>query len=607
MGDNGSNGTTTEVDYDALSETLAEIAAKSQQVVADFLDREQSAHHLDLEDAAQIGRHFQEMGARLMADPARLVQAQMAFWSDYARLMQNLTLRMWGVETDPLVETPKGDRRFQHEEWEANPLFDFLKQSYLLASDYVHDVVKDVEGLDAQTKKKVDFYTRAFIDAMSPSNFVATNPEVLQKTVETGGQNLLQGLNNLLDDLSRGKGRLDIKMTDYDAFDVGRDLAVTPGKVIFQNDLIQLIQYKAATTEVHRRPLLLVPAWINKYYIMDLSPEKSMVKWLTEQGHTVFIISWKNPDEGLADKRFEDYMLEGPLAAMDVINAITKTDEINLVGYCLGGTLSAATLAYLAAKGDARVRAATFLTCMLDFEHPGELEVFIDDAQIDLLERRMGEKGYLEGRHMSTAFNMLRANDLIWSFFVNNYLKGDEPFPFDLLYWNSDSTNMPAKMHSFYLRNMYQRNLLKEPGGITLAGEPIDLGRIEIPAYFMSAKEDHIAPWKSTLRGPSLLSGPTRYVLGGSGHIAGVINPPAKNKYGYWTNTRKTVDQDEWLAGAERHDGSWWNDWAVWLAEHGGEKVAARKVGLGKYKALEDAPGSYVKEGVLYNGEGGVD
>ncbi|MFP4147477.1 MAG: PHA/PHB synthase family protein [Halorhodospira sp.] len=596
------NGTRpSEVDYEALSQTLSEVTAKSQELVQDFLSQEQSAHHVALEDAAQMAQLFQQLAARIMADPARLMQVQISFWQSYMSLMQNTALRFWGIEPEPVARPEQGDRRFKHEHWEENPLFDFIKQSYLLAADHTHAVVRDVEGLDEQTKKKVDFYTRAFIDAMAPSNFVATNPEVLQKTVETGGQNLLQGLNNLLDDLKRGRGRLDIKMTDYDAFEVGKNLATTPGQVVYQNELMQLIQYEPATEQVHKCPLLLVPAWINKYYIMDLNAEKSMVRWLVEQGHTVFIISWRNPDERLADKGFEDYMLEGPVTAMDVVEGITGSAEMGLVGYCLGGTLSACTLAWLAARGDRRVKAATFLTCMLDFEYPGELEVFLDEEQISTLERRMGAKGYLEGQHMSTTFNMLRANDLIWSFFVNNYLKGDEPFPFDLLYWNSDSTNMPAKMHSFYLRNMYQRNLLKEAGALELAGESIDLGRIEIPAYFMSAREDHIAPWKSTIRGPRLLSGPTRYVLGGSGHIAGVINPPHKNKYGYWTNTAKTVDQDEWLAGAEAHEGSWWNDWGQWLAEHGGELVPARSVGSERHQPLEPAPGSYVRHGVLYD------
>ncbi|WP_421620883.1 PHA/PHB synthase family protein [Alkalilimnicola ehrlichii] len=580
-----------------LSEALSEIATTSQKLVNDFLTKEQTEHHLSVEDALAMSKPFQEWAARAMADPVRLWQSQMAFWQDYATLMQNSALRFWGFQSDPVVSPPKGDRRFKSEHWEDNPLFDFIKQSYLLSADYLHRTVKETEGLDDRTAQKVDFYTRAFIDAMSPTNFVATNPEVLEKTLETRGQNLIKGLKNMLEDLSRGGGKLNIRMTDLDAFEVGENVATTPGKVVYQNDLIQLIQYQPQTEKVYKRPMLLTPAWINKYYIMDLSPKNSMVKWLLEQGHQVFMISWKNPTEKEADKTFEDYMLEGPLAAMDVVNEITGSRELSCVGYCLGGTLLACTLAYLAAKGDDRVKAATFLTCMLDFEYPGELEVFIDEEQIQMLERKMGAKGYLEGQQMATTFNMLRANDLIWSFFVNNYLKGDEPFPFDLLYWNSDATNMPAKMHSFYLRNMYQKNLLKEPGGITLAGEPIDLSQIKVPAYFMSAKEDHIAPWKSTLRGPRLLSGPTKYVLGGSGHIAGVINPPSRNKYGYWTSTKKTVDQDEWLESAKHFEGSWWNDWGKWLAHKGGAKVEApQQLGSAQYPPIEDAPGSYVKE-----------
>ncbi|MFP4130228.1 MAG: PHA/PHB synthase family protein [Halorhodospira sp.] len=598
--DKGTGG--PEIDYEALAQAMAEIATKGQALVHEFLREEHSDHHVAVADAAQMARLFQQLASRLASDPARLMQAQAALWQDYMGLMQSTARRFWGLEAEPVAEASPGDRRFKHEHWEAHPFFDFVKQSYLLAAEHTHGLVRDVEGLDEQTKKKVDFYTRALIDAAAPSNFVATNPEVLERTVETGGQNLLQGLSNLLDDLRRGRGRLDIKMTDYDAFEVGVNLATTPGQVIYQNELMQLIQYEPATEQVHRRPLLLVPAWINKYYIMDLNEEKSLVRWLVGQGHTVFIISWRNPDERLADKGFEDYMLEGPVAALDVVQAVTGSEEVNLVGYCLGGTLSACTLAWLAARGDRRVQAATFLTCMLDFEYPGELEVFLDEEQISALERRMGEQGYLEGRHMTATFNMLRANDLVWSFFVSNYLKGDEPFPFDLLYWNSDATNMPARAHSFYLRNMYQRNLLKEPGGIELAGEPIDLGRIDIPAYFMSAREDHIAPWQSTIRGPRLLSGPTRYVLGGSGHIAGVINPPHKRKYGYWTSTAKTVDQDEWLAGAEAHEGSWWYDWGQWLAAHGGELVPARPVGSGCYRPIEAAPGSYVRQGAHEDG-----
>jgi polyhydroxyalkanoate synthase len=412
--------------------------------------------------------------------------------------------------------------------------------------------------------------------------------------MESGGENLVKGLEHLLDDLERGKGQLSIKMTDYDAFKVGQNIASTPGKVVYQNDLMQLIQFSPTTDKVLRRPLLIIPPWINKYYILDLRPKNSFIKWAVDQGITVFIVSWVNPDEELSAKSFEDYMLEGPLAALDQIKLATGETEVNAVGYCLGGTLLASTLAYMAAKGDQRVASATFLTTMTDFSEAGELSVFIDEEQLQLLEERMNEKGYLDGGTMATSFNMLRANDLIWSFVVNNYLLGKDPFPFDLLYWNSDSTRMPARMHSFYLRNMYQNNLLIEPGGITLGGEPIDLRRITVPVFMLSTREDHIAPWKSTYAGTQIFGGPIKFVLSASGHIAGVVNPPAAGKYCHWTNTKLPKTPDAWLETAKQNEGSWWTEWYRWLAKQGGGTVAARVPGAGGLTAIEDAPGSYV-------------
>lgn len=587
---------TKNVDPAELSQTLISIAGKSQQLVRDFLAREQSAQHIGVDDALHMSRLFQQLTTRLMANPVALVEAQMAFWQDYMALMQGATLRMFGFQSQPVIEPKKGDKRFKNEAWEENPVFDFIKQSYLLTADYIHSTVRQAEGLDDLTAKKVDFYTRQFIDAMSPTNFAATNPEVLKKTLETRGQNLLKGLHNLLDDLSRGEGKLSIKMTDLDAFEVGKNIAVTPGKVIFENDMMQLIQYTPTTEKVHKRPVLFLPPWINKFYIVDLAPKNSLIKYMVEQGFTMFVVSWKNPTEAHADKGFDSYMLEGPVKALEVIEQATGETEVNAVGYCLGGTLLGTTLAYMAAKGDERIKSATYFTTMLDFEQPGEMEVFIDEDQISSLEKRMDEKGYLSGRTMATTFNMLRANDLVWSYFVNNYLHGEDPFPFDLLYWNSDSTNMPAKMHSFYLRNMYQKNLLKEPNGIELAGEKIDLRKIKVPTYFVSCVEDHIAPWKSTYKGVHLHSGPVKFVLGGSGHIAGIINPPAKNKYGFWTNAKLPKDPEEFYAGATQTEGSWWTDWSKWLAQKSGAKVDARMPGEGKLKAIEDAPGRYVKE-----------
>jgi polyhydroxyalkanoate synthase len=417
---------------------------------------------------------------------------------------------------------------------------------------------------------------------------------VLRATIESRGENLLNGLENLLGDLERGKGHLAISMTDQTAFKLGDNVAATPGKIVYQNDLMQLIQYAPTTDTVKRRPLLIIPPWINKFYILDLRPGNSFIRWAVGRGHTVFVISWVNPDERLAAKSYEDYMREGPLAALDAMAAATGEAEANVIGYCLGGTLLASTLAYMAVKRDSRVKSATYFVTMVDFAEAGELSVFIDEEQLHALEQRMSKKGYLEARDMHTTFNMLRANDLIWSFVVNNYLLGKAPFPFDLLYWNSDSTRMPAAMHSFYLRNMYQQNLLVKPGGITLGGVPIDLRRVKTPAFMLSTREDHIAPWRSTYAATQIYAGPVKFVLSASGHIAGVVNPPG-SKYGHYENDKNPPTADEWLAGATQHPDSWWPVWETWIAHHAGGEVPARTPGDGKLTPLEDAPGSYVK------------
>jgi polyhydroxyalkanoate synthase len=578
-----------------MSHSLTEIAERSQKLVNAFISRQAGAGGLGMGDPASIGTAFLEMTAKMMTDPAKLFEAQMGLWKDYLTLCEHTAKRASGQEPTPVIKERDDDRRFLDPSWSEDPLFNFIKQTYLLSARWLLATVRDVEGLDEKTAQKVDFYTRQFADAMSPSNFVLTNPEVLRATIESGGENLIQGLNNLLEDMERGKGRLAIKMTDLDAFEMGRNLAITPGKVVYQNELMQLIQYEPMTKEVYRRPLLIMPPWINKYYILDLRPENSFIKWAVEHGHTVFVISWVNPDERLADKSFEDYMFEGPLAALDAIEKATGEKQANLIGYCLGGTLLSCTLAYMAAKGDKRVASATFFTSMTDFSEAGELSVFIDEEQLSSLEHRMNEKGYLEGRDMGKTFNLLRANDLIWSFVVNNYLLGKDPFPFDLLYWNSDSTRMPAAMHSFYLRNMYQKNLLVEPGGITLDGVPIELSKIETPAYIISTREDHIAPWRATYAATQIYAGPIRFVLAASGHIAGVVNPPAKKRYGHWTNPKLPPSPDAWLRGATEHKGSWWPDWQRWVASKGGKKVKARIPGSGKLKVIENAPGSYAK------------
>ncbi|HEX3536641.1 MAG TPA: class I poly(R)-hydroxyalkanoic acid synthase [Stellaceae bacterium] len=580
-----------------LSRRWAEIAEKSQRLVAEFLQRQgkgEGGTGVGLGDPMAIGSAFFELTARMMADPARLVEAQLSWWQDAMTLWQRTTERFLGGTAEPVISAAPDDRRFRDQAWSDNALFDFIKQSYLLAARTVQGTVKDVGGLDDKTARKVDFYTRQFVDALAPSNFAVTNPEVLRATIDTRGENLLNGLKNLLDDLDRGKGRLAISMTDMTAFNIGENVATTRGKVVYQNDLMQLIQYEPTTETVKRRPLLIIPPWINKFYILDLRPQNSFIRWAVGQGHTVFVISWVNPDKRLARKSFDDYMFEGPLAALDAMREATGERDANVIGYCLGGTLLAATLAYMAVKRDTRIKSATFFVTMVDFTEAGELSVFIDEEQLTALEERMSKKGYLEARDMHTTFNLLRANDLIWSFVVNNYLLGKSPFPFDLLYWNADSTRMPAAMHSFYLRKMYQENLLVKPGGITLGGVPIDLRKIKVPSFLLSTREDHIAPWRSTYAAARLYSGPVTFVLSASGHIAGVVNPPG-SKYGHFENNENPPTAEEWLAGAEQVPDSWWPLWQRWVSKHAGGEVPARHPGDGELKPIEDAPGSYVK------------
>lgn len=575
-----------------LSQNLMRMSLLSQQFYGKWLSQQlQQRKTLPMDDSLGLGRAFSQLAMSLAANPAALAGTQVSFWQDAFSLWQQAGMRMLGASSESVIQPARDDRRFKDEAWQDNPLFDFIKQAYLLTAKWMLAVVRGAEGLEPQTARKVDFYTRQFLDALAPTNFLATNPEVLRTTLESNGGNLVRGMEHLLDDLQ--DGQLRTRMTDLEAFTLGQNIAVTPGKVVFQNDLMQLLQYTPTTEKVRKRPLLIVPPWINKFYILDLREKNSFIRWAVAQGHTVFVISWVNPDARLAEKNFDDYLTEGPLAALEAIEKATGERQVNAVGYCLGGTLLASTLAWLAARRRKRIASATFLTTMLDFSDPGELGVFIDEDQLVALEERMDEEGFLDGRAMATTFNMLRANDLIWSFAINNYLLGKEPFPFDLLYWNSDSTRMPARMHSFYLRRMYQENLLKEPGALKLAGSRIDLGRVQVPVYFLSTREDHIAPWQATYRGTRLFSGPVRFVLGASGHIAGVINPPAANKYGYWTSTELPEESDAWLEGAERHDGSWWSDWDNWVGEFAEGEVEAREPGNG-LAVLEDAPGSYV-------------
>lgn len=582
-------------DPEKLSEAMAEIAERSQRLVADFLAKQAEDPEISDPDPLNIGSAFVELTSQIMQNPTKLVEAQMDLWQQYYMLWHNTTLRMMGEDSEPVASPLRGDRRFRDEAWENNEVFDYIKQSYLLSSQWMQNLVHDVDGLDDKTAQKVEFYTRQFADAISPTNFLMTNPEVLRTTIESGGENLLKGLQNLLGDLERGKGKLQIRMTDLDAFKIGENVATSDGSVVGRTPLMELQQYTPSTDKVAKRPLMIVPPWINKYYILDLRPENSFIKWAVDQGHTVFVLSWVNPDSELAEKSFEDYAKDGVLAALDMIEKATGESDVNAIGYCLGGTLLSSTLAYMAKTGDDRIKSATFFTTLMDFEKSGELSVFVDDEQIKSLENKMSKEGYLDGRDMSMSFNMLRANDLIWSFVVNNYMLGKDPFPFDLLYWNSDSTRMPKAMHSFYMRNMYNKNLLREPGGISILGEPIDLRDIKIPVYFLSTREDHIAPWQATYAGTQLMSGQVKFVLSASGHIAGVVNPPAAKKYCYWTYNRTPENPDDWIAKAAQHDGSWWTDWQNWISRRSGGKVDARKPGDGKLKVLGPAPGDYVK------------
>ena len=583
---------------DVLAQALSDVARRAAEL-APQMARKQIA---DLESIASdelgVQKAFGEVLQKIISDPQKLVAAQSSYATDIGNLWQQSMAAAMGQ--GPKLE-PIKDRRFAEEAWSSNPWFDFMARSYMLTARHMQNAVGGVEGVSPQVRNKALYYTRQMLDAASPSNFALTNPQVLKATADSGGENLVKGMNNMLRDIEKGKGGLAIAMTDTAAFEMGKNVASTPGKVVFQNDLMQLLQYQPSTKTVMKRPLLIIPPWINKYYILDLQPKNSFIKWAVEQGHTVFVISWVMPDAKLAKKTFDDYLLEGPLAAMDAIAKCTGENEVNAIGYCLGGTLLACTLGYLAARKDKRVQSATFFTTLIDFAKPGDLGVYVDESQVDALEKRMQKRGgYLEGSEMAGTFNMLRANDLVWSFYVHNYLLGKDPFPFDLLYWNSDATRMPMAMHLFYLREMYIKNRLIVPGAVNLAGTPIDLTKVKTPAYFASTVEDHIAPWATTYTGARTLGGENKFVLGGSGHIAGIVNPPAAKKYGYWTNPKLVADAQAWLTGATRHEGSWWTDWDKWIHSHNKEKpVPARVPGDalrgGKLKPLEDAPGSFAK------------
>jgi len=577
-----------------FASNMVRVGQQSQKLFSDYMTRQSKNIGQQPLDPLNIMGAFSDLLGSMAANPAPVFQASYTLWNDYLNLWERSARRMMGETVEPVVAPASGDKRFRDKDWQENQVFDFIKQSYLLTANWLQSTVGKIDGVDAAQQKRIRFYTKQFADAMAPTNFVLTNPEVLRTTMQSNGENLVKGLTYLLEDLERGQGQLSIRQT-ADAFKVGENIALSPGKVIFRNELVELLQYAPRTEQVYERPLLIFPPWINKFYILDLRTENSFIKWLTEQGYTVFVASWVNPDRRLAQKTFEDYMRGGIFACLDAVEQATGVREPNVVGYCIGGTLLSTTLAYMAATGDTRINSATFWAAQADFTEAGDLSVFVDDAQLESMQQQMeAAGGVLEGSRMATTFNMLRANDLIWSFVVNNYLLGKEPMPFDLLYWNSDVTRMPEKTHLFYLREFYKDNALAR-GKLSIGGKKLDLKKVKVPVYLQSAKDDHIAPFRSVFRATKLYGGAVRFILAGSGHIAGVINAPAAKKYQYWTNDTLPETVEEWQRDAQEHPGSWWPDWDGWLSKRSGEKVPARKPGDGKLRPLGDAPGSYVK------------
>jgi poly[(R)-3-hydroxyalkanoate] polymerase subunit PhaC len=547
------------------------------------------------EPVVDMVKTFSKLSEYWLSDPQRALEAQTRLFAGYMTVWANAIQRVSpnAEAPDDAVKPERSDKRFQDPEWGRNAFFDFLKQAYLVTSRWAADLVEHAEGLDEQTRHKASFYVKQVSNAIAPSNFILTNPELFRETVASNGENLVRGMKMLAEDIAAGKGDLKLRQADYSPFEIGKNVATTPGKVVGRSDVAEIIQYDPATETVLKRPLLICPPWINKFYILDLNPQKSFIRWAVEQGHTVFVISWINPDERHGAKGWEAYIREGLQYGLDMIEKATGEKEVNAIGYCVGGTLLAAALALLAQEGDDRIKSATFFTTQVDFTYAGDLKVFVDEDQVAAVERSMNEKGYLDGTKMATAFNMLRSGDLIWPYVVNNYMRGKDPLPFDLLYWNADSTRMAAANHSFYLRNCYLENNLSK-GTMELAGRTVSLADITIPVYNLASKEDHIAPALSVFLGSQYFGGPVEYVMAGSGHIAGVVNPPAANKYQYWTGGRPVGDFGQWFASAEEHPGSWWTHWQHWIETQDNTRVAARKPGK-HMKTLGDAPGTYVK------------
>lgn len=579
---------------ETLSANLARAAVTAQGAIAEAALRQADRPSALTPDPFHVAPALNEVMTRLAAQPDRLMRAQADLFSRYMDLWQSAARRVAGETVEPVVSPAPGDKRFNDPDWASNPMFDMMKQSYLLSSNWLNSLVAEVDGVDPATKRRVEFFTKMLTDAFSPSNFLMSNPAALREAVQTQGQSIVRGMENFAADLERGGGQLAISQTDLAKFKVGENVATAPGKVVYQNDILQLLQFDPTTETVCEIPLLIFPPWINKFYILDLRPENSMIRWLTGQGFTVFVASWVNPDRALADKTFEDYMIEGVYDATQQVMTQCGVDRVNTVGYCIGGTLLSVALAHMAARDDKRINSATFFAAQQDFAEAGDLLLFTNEEWLRSIEQQMDQAGgFLPSQSMADTFNALRGNDLIWSFFVSNYLMGKEPRPFDLLFWNADQTRMPKALHLFYLRNFYKDNALAK-GELTLGGERLDLSKVKIPIFVQSSKEDHIAPYRSVFRGAKLFGGPVTFMMAGSGHIAGVINPPGANKYQHWINAQKCESVEAWQAGAKEFPGSWWPYWGEWLKARSGDQVPARDPAKGKLKPLEDAPGSFV-------------
>jgi len=577
---------------------MTDITERSQDVFADFLSKNPDFKTIageTVSDPLNIGEAVQELLKGLSQDPGTVMQRQFKLWGDYAKLMANMPRKMSGEAVRPAATPDDNDKRFRHKAWDENHMLDFVKQSYLIFSNWLSGTVEELDGLDDHEHKKAIFYTQQFTDALSPSNFAMLNPEVVETTIETRGENLLKGFKNLLEDIETGKGKLSIKQVDTDYFKLGENIATTPGKVVYQNEIMQLIQYEPTTSKVGERPLLIFPPWINKYYILDLQPKSSFIKWMVDQGRTVFVVSWVNPDASLKEKTFFDYIRQGVFKALDATYEATGIREADTIGYCIGGTMLSTALAYMAQTGDDRIQSATFFTAQSDFTEAGDLLLFVDDVQLDAISKQMDAAGgVLEGRSMANTFNMLRSNDLIWSFVIDNYLKGKDPTKFDLLFWNSDATRMPKRVHLFYLKEFYQHNRLAK-GEIVMDGVMLDLSKVTIPIFMQAGETDHIAPYRSIYNSAKTYGGDVRYMLAGSGHIAGVVNHPDKNKYHHSTNEALPEKVEDWINNAERHHGSWWPYWMEWLNQTSAEQAKARVPGDRNLTPIEDAPGSYVR------------